>query len=618
MSAIHRTHGLAALGLAVVMAGFSGQPSFAESPAEAVPNAPSSTTPTSLGVLASPEDVDTQAEDANCPQLELADNWYGDNAELIQNAIDEYGRCSWPDGTPPEEPRFAIFDWDNTVIKNDISDQTIFWMLNNDKILQPPERNWHYTSRYMTVEGAEALRQACGALAEPGEPLPTSTNVECADEILSVRKTEETTDGDRVFYGANHRYMNAMYAWVGQIMQGYTPAEVQAIAAEAREAALNAPIGATQQVGSSTQTAWIRYYPEMKDLIQTLKRAGIEPWIVTASPKEFADAWGPGVGIDSDHTIGIFQLVEDSKLTGHLRGCGGLPDGSDAIMTYIDGKRCFMNQTILGIEGAEALRPAPESQRPVLGAGDSSTDLSMVKDAVGVHIAINRNSAELMCHAYDNADNRWVINPMFIEPLPKRDGTYSCSTDAYTDGFGNPGPVRRADGSIIPDQEDTVFGGSEPTVTATPTQPPSPPATTPPSTGNLYTTPGYHRVNGRDWFTTCEPYSVTRRCTTRIWATQVTYVNGEYMRSDGWAFNNLTYLPSPRSAWRDNPLGYTGSWTSTDGRNWRTECDTPRTGRNGCRSWIEATVVEQSVNSAGQRQYTMVTAWVLNNIVLFT
>ena len=92
-------------------------------------------------------------------------------------------------------------------------------------------------------------------------------------------------------------------------MQGYTPAQVRRIAAQARDAALSAPIGATQQVGSSTETAWIRYYPEMKDLIKTLKKAGIEPWVVSASPKEFADVWGPGVGINSAHTIGIEQVV---------------------------------------------------------------------------------------------------------------------------------------------------------------------------------------------------------------------------------------------------------------------------------------------------------------------
>ncbi len=442
-----RSRALGLVGLALIATALPAGPATAAPPPGAAPAELAAAAPAGR----------TKAKD-RCPQLKLAANWYGDNAKLIQAAIDKYGRCSWPGGRAPKLRPYAVFDWDNTVIKNDISDQTIFWMLRNDKILQPPGRNWHNTSRFMTVAGAKALRKACGSLAKPGKPLPTSTDVRCADEILSVRKTTRTTGGEAVFAGANERYMEAMYAWVGQIMQGYTPAQVRRIAAQARTAALKAPIGATQQVGSSTETAWIRYYPEMDDLIRTLKRAGIEPWVVSASPKEFADVWGPGVGIDSAHTIGIEQLLRKGRLTGHLKGCGGLPDGSDAIMTYIDGKRCFINQTILGVKGPRALRAMPRALRPIVAGGDATTDVTMVRDAIGAHVVLNRNRDELMCHAYDNADGRWAVNPMFINPLPQKQGLYPCSTTAYIDEHGNPGPVRRNDGSIIPDQADTVFG----------------------------------------------------------------------------------------------------------------------------------------------------------------
>ncbi|MEO8851218.1 MAG: haloacid dehalogenase-like hydrolase, partial [Allobranchiibius sp.] len=117
---------------------------------------------------------------------------------------------------------------------------------------------------------------------------------------------------------------------------------------------------------------------------------------------------------------------------------------------------------ILGVKGARALRPMPASLRPVLAGGDATTDVSMVRDGVGVHVVLNRNKAELMCHAFDNADKRWAVNPMFIEPLPKMKGTYPCSTTAYTDFAGNPGPVKRTDGSVIPDQKDTVFTRTRP------------------------------------------------------------------------------------------------------------------------------------------------------------
>lgn len=134
---------------------------------------------------------------------------------------------------------------------------------------------------------------------------------------------------------------------------------------------------------------------------------------------------------------------------------------------------------------------------------------------------------------------------------------------------------------------------------------------------DIYTTPGYHKVNGREWITSCEPYSVTERCTTWIYGTQVDYINGKFVKRNGWTFNNLTYKPSPRSVWKGNPLGFTNSWTSTDGRKWMTECDTPRTGRNGCRSYIESKVVQASKKSDGTYSYALVTKFVFNNIVLF-
>lgn len=135
----------------------------------------------------------------------------------------------------------------------------------------------------------------------------------------------------------------------------------------------------------------------------------------------------------------------------------------------------------------------------------------------------------------------------------------------------------------------------------------------------VYTVPGTRTVNGRQWRTTCENYSATARCTTHIWATVITRTPaGAFQRHDGWAFNSLTYRWSNRSLWATNPLaaygrpGGTTTWTSTTGRQWRTECDTTTTGRGACRSYIHATVYE-ATPTGYQRRNT----WVFNNQVLF-
>lgn len=187
-----------------------------------------------------------------------------------------------------------------------------------------------------------------------------------------------------------------------------------------------------------------------------------------------------------------------------------------------------------------------------------------------------------------------------------------------------PTPSATATSSPTTSPTATASATSEPTVTTTTTVTATATTTTsvgttatPPSRGDVYTTPGYQSVNGRKWFTTCEPYSMTWRCTTDIWATTIAYTDGKFVKTTGWSFNNLTYLPSARSNWVNNPLGYTGEWTSTEGRKWRTECDTATSGGNGCRSYILATVVE-STNTGGTWSYAMAQKWIFNNIVLFS
>src|SRR5690606_13233196 len=85
---------------------------------------------------------------------------------------------------------------------------------------------------------------------------------------------------------------------------------------------------------------------------------------------------------------------------------------------------------------------------------------------------------------------------------------------------------------------------------------------------DLYVIPGYHLVNGREWRTDCEAYSQTRRCTTEIKATTVTFDGRRYVKRFDWVFNNLTYLPlMTRAQWGTNPLARTGEFTSS-GRPW--------------------------------------------------
>lgn len=140
---------------------------------------------------------------------------------------------------------------------------------------------------------------------------------------------------------------------------------------------------------------------------------------------------------------------------------------------------------------------------------------------------------------------------------------------------------------------------------------------------DVYTQPGTWEHNGRFWRTSCEKYSITERCTTLIHATQVIAKDGKFYSSTDYHFNNLTYKPSARSNWTNNPLGgfgktgYKGSWTADDGRKWRVECDTSVSGRNGCRAYNTSRVAEAYTTSSGATSYRVVTKEIFNNIVKF-
>nr|WP_258021423.1 haloacid dehalogenase-like hydrolase [Streptomyces anatolicus] len=394
---------------------------------------------------------------AHCPQLSKKLDWYGANRAKLQRMIDERGRCSNPGLGHGGKRPVAAFDWDNTVVKNDVTDATIAWSLRHDKILRP--KSWKSTSKWLTDDADRALTKACGTDVPVGKPLPTSKNTACADEIFEVREDGRTMSGAAAFAGKwDHRHTVPQYAWVPQLFAGHTVPELESYAAKARKEALAAPVGATQTVGTHKIPAYVRYYDQQRDLIRTLKKAGFDVYIVSAGSEPVAEVWSKSVGVDRAHTIAIRSVLDrEGRITPWNQGCGGVPVNKGEAIPYIDGKRCWINQEIFKVKGESAWEKQDRHHRIALGGGDADTDVTFVGDATGAHLVLNRNKSEFMCRAYDNADGRWVVNPMFIEPMPQKSGRYPCSTSAYNEHDGDKGPVLREDGSVVPDQRDSVY-----------------------------------------------------------------------------------------------------------------------------------------------------------------
>lgn len=401
----------------------------------------------------------------SCVALDTNQVWNGSNRNRLDQLMRANGVCS--SGYSAAKKPLAIFDWDNTVVKNDVGDATFFYLLAHDQILQPPNKNWRFTSRYITGDAVSALDAACGAAAVAGSALPTSTNMACAKEILSIYVDGKTTAGKAAFAGWDYRKMEPAYAWLAQLLSGYTKAQVQTFATAAKTENLANAIDAKQTIGGVQLTAWVRVYDAMKDLISKLQQNGFDVWVVSASPQAIVEVWATEAGVAADHVIGIRNVETGGKYSYDLQGCGdvanGTNDGSgnamgNSLITYIDGKRCWINKIVFGDSTAATLQRNPDaSKRPVFAAGDSDTDITFLQDTTGLKLAINRNKKELMCNAYGNAGGTWIVNPMFIQPRPQQTTPYPCSTSACKDAAGASVACRDENGALISDQADTVY-----------------------------------------------------------------------------------------------------------------------------------------------------------------
>jgi hypothetical protein len=379
--------------------------------------------------------------------------WFGTNRQTLTMWLDEAGCKST--GFDKSHRPVALWDWDNTISKNDFGDAITYWFISHGKVLQPAGQDWHNSSAYLSDAAVTALHDACGTTVAAGSPFPapTASNHDCADEMLSIYDNETTRAGTAAWNQGNERRLEPAFAWTPQLMAGYTHAEVQAETSAMMAVELAAAQDATQTIGTTAgENGWLRIYDQQKDLIEAAQTRGYDVWIITASPQDVIQTAAQMVGVPADHVIGIRSKTDTAgKLTTSFEGCGDVPDGGD-IIPYVQGKRCYVNKVVYGDTGVAAFQRRLDRQW--FAAGDSDSDVEFLRDA-RYKLTINRNKADLMCHAYYDERGTWTANPMFIEPKAAKAASYACST-AFIDEAGAAGAVRDEGGNRIPDQTDTA------------------------------------------------------------------------------------------------------------------------------------------------------------------
>jgi len=274
--------------------------------------------------------------------------WYGDNRTTLTAWLDSVG-CQSPGYDKAHKP-VALWDWDNTISKNDFGDAITYYFIAQGKVLQPPSEDWHNTSPFLTDAAATALTTACGTTIAAGQPLPTNTTAYagCADEILSIYDNTTTRAGEAAFRPANQRRNVPDFAWTPQLMAGYTHAELQQLTTDAITPMLAAAQDSTQTIGTTVENGWLRIYDQQKDLIAAAQSRGIDVWIITASPQDVIGTAAQMVGVAYDHVVGIRSMTDSAgKTLYNFEGCGPYPDGQTDAIPHIQGKRCFVNRFVL-------------------------------------------------------------------------------------------------------------------------------------------------------------------------------------------------------------------------------------------------------------------------------
>ena len=157
--------------------------------------------------------------------------WDGANREKIELYINNN----------KNKNKIVVFDWDNTVIKNDIGDATTFYMLMKNKIIKP--KSWQHSSKHLGQRAGASLVAHCPLHKTKGKFLLTHENKECATAILCIYYQGKIWDGKkhpapssvrcsgaaafRLLPKANTDTIEPSYAWTVALQAGHTPAAVR-------------------------------------------------------------------------------------------------------------------------------------------------------------------------------------------------------------------------------------------------------------------------------------------------------------------------------------------------------------------------------------------------------
>lgn len=243
-------------------------------------------------------------------------------------------------------PGLAVFDFDNTLIYNDLGEAVMYYLALQGMIRADRSEFWNELVRITPLQGGELERmRVCWQAFAAQED--EAAYLQFVDVLLQLYERVYTDQG----LAAAYRWTALLFAWhpVNELIK--IARHVFAAEQEEQPATVRLPSGQTYRVG-------IRVYPEIHNLIQVMRQKQWSVRIVTASPRELIAA-----------VIDHWNLPADAVLGMHLER-----NETGVIQPVVREPLPFQQGKV------DLLRTA-ESAELSFAAGDSPGDLTLLQTA---------------------------------------------------------------------------------------------------------------------------------------------------------------------------------------------------------------------------------------------
>ncbi|MCX5797611.1 MAG: hypothetical protein NTY77_19140 [Elusimicrobia bacterium] len=307
-------------------------------------------------------------------------SWLPENKARLERLIREHGRGA--PGYDPKRPPLATFDWDNTMIRNDIGEAVFYRAIKELAFkFEQGDKFWGFIPKEF---GRDALRADYEAIAK----LP----------LAQAQRTPEYRRYRKHFHEVYERVkkegpgLGLDYGWLVQLMVGFSPGELERFADETIAEELAKPLGEELIAGFDGDpspvkiASGIRPHKEMFDLVRRLQEAGWEVRIVSATAEWIVARFAALAGIPPERAHGVRVRLRRGRLTTLLTQ-----------RTWGQGKA----DTILRLAGRPSL----------LAGGDSNSDTQMLELSQGERLVVDFGREPLRGKARERG---WLLQPPFV------------------------------------------------------------------------------------------------------------------------------------------------------------------------------------------------------------